>query len=62
MAVFGRIGLWMSRTWMGTKTQGVLMSVFEACRRHAGSVLDHVSLTLRAFGNPSSIEPLPHTR
>jgi transposase len=40
-----------NRTRAGADTQQALMSVFETCRRHARSVLDHVSLTLRAFGN-----------
>ncbi len=40
-----------NRTGAGSDTQQALMSVFETCRRHARSVLDHVSLTLRAFGN-----------
>ena len=40
-----------NRTWAGARTQGVLMSVFETVRRHARSVLEHVSLTLRACGN-----------
>jgi transposase len=40
-----------NRTRAGADAQQTLMSVFETCRRHARSVLDHVSLTLRAFGN-----------
>ena len=40
-----------NRTAAGAEAQGVLMSVFETCRRQAHSVVDHVSQTLRAFGN-----------
>jgi transposase len=40
-----------NRTKIGAKAQGILMSVFETCRRHLRSALDHVSQTLRAFGN-----------
>jgi transposase len=40
-----------NRTTAGARAQGVLMSVFETCRRQALSVVDHVSLTLRWFGN-----------
>ena len=40
-----------NRTDAGAKAQGVLMSVFETCRRQALSVVDHVSQTLRWFGN-----------
>ena len=40
-----------NRTRAGADAHQALMSVFETCRRHARSVLDHVSLTLRAFGN-----------
>jgi transposase len=40
-----------NRTWVGAKAQSVLMSVLETCRRQSRSVLDHVSQTLRAFGN-----------
>ena len=40
-----------NRTRTGADAQQALMSVFETCRRHARSVLDHTSLTLRAFGN-----------
>src|SRR5262249_51890543 len=40
-----------NRTRAGADAQQALMSVFETCRQHARSVLEHVSLTLRAFGN-----------
>ena len=40
-----------NRTAAGAKAQGVLMSVFETCRRQVHSVVDHVSQTLRWFGN-----------
>ena len=40
-----------NRTAAGASAQGVLMSVFETCRRQAHSVVDHVSRTLRWFGN-----------
>jgi transposase len=40
-----------NRTAAGAQAQGVLMSVLETCRRQAHSALDHVSRTLRAFGN-----------
>src|SRR5207244_7289069 len=40
-----------NRTPAGSKAQGVLMSVLETCRRQARSVVDHVSQTLRSFGN-----------
>lgn len=40
-----------NRTRAGADAQQALMSVFETCRRHARPVLDHLSLTLRAFGN-----------
>src|SRR6185295_370922 len=40
-----------NRTAAGAKAQGVLMSVFETCRRLARSAVDHVSQTLRRFGN-----------
>jgi hypothetical protein len=38
-----------NRTVAGARAQGVLMSVFETCRRQARSVVDHVSRTLRWF-------------
>ncbi len=47
-----------NRTWVGADAQGVLMSVFETCRRHARSALDFVSLTLRSFGNRSLQRPV----
>ncbi|HVK07444.1 MAG TPA: IS66 family transposase [Gemmataceae bacterium] len=40
-----------NRTAAGAGAQGVLMSVFETCRRQAQSAVDHVSRTLRWFGN-----------
>lgn len=40
-----------NRTTAGARAQGALMSVFETCRRQALSVVDHVSRTLRWFGN-----------
>jgi transposase len=40
-----------NRTPAGATAQGVLMSVLETCRRHARSAVDHVSRTLRWFGN-----------
>jgi transposase len=40
-----------NRTRAGADAQGILMSVFQTCRRHARSALDYLSLTLRAFGN-----------
>ncbi|HEY1187598.1 MAG TPA: IS66 family transposase [Gemmata sp.] len=40
-----------NRTATGVRAQGVLMSVFETCRRRPLSVVNHVSQTLRAFGN-----------
>jgi transposase len=46
-----------NRTRAGADAQGVLMSVFETCRRHARSALDYVSLTLRAFGNRALKRP-----
>ena len=40
-----------NRTATGAKAQGVLMSVLETCRRRAQAAVDHVSRTLRWFGN-----------
>lgn len=40
-----------NRTPAGSRGQGILMSVFETCRRQVRSALDHVSETLRCFGN-----------
>lgn len=40
-----------NRTERGARSQGVLMSVRETSRRQACSTLDHLSQTLRAFGN-----------
>ena len=47
-----------NRTAAGAKAQGVLMSVFETCRRQTLSVVDHVSRTLRWFGNRLLPRPL----
>ena len=40
-----------NRTVAGANAQGVLMSVLETCRRQTRSVVDHLSQTLRSFGN-----------
>lgn len=40
-----------NRTAAGARAQGVLMSVFETCRRQAHAVVDYVSQSLCAFGN-----------
>lgn len=40
-----------NRTRIGADAQGILMSVFETCRRHARPVLEFVSENLRAWGN-----------
>jgi transposase len=47
-----------NRTAAGAQAQGVLMSVFETCRRQTLSVVDHVSRTLRWFGNRLLPRPL----
>ena len=47
-----------NRTAAGAQAQGVLMSVFETCRRQTLSVVDHVSQTLRWFGNRLLPRPL----
>ena len=47
-----------NRTTAGAQAQGVLMSVFETCRRRALSVVNHVSRTLRWFGNRLLPRPL----
>ncbi len=47
-----------NRTPVGARAQGVLMSVFETCRRQALSVVDHVSRTLRWFGDQFLPRPL----
>lgn len=47
-----------NRTAVGANAQGVLMSVFETCRRQTLSVVDHVSRTLRWFGNRLLQRPL----
>jgi transposase len=47
-----------NRTEVGAKAQGVLMSVFETCRRQTLSIVDHVSRTLRWFGNRLLPRPL----
>lgn len=46
-----------NRTRLGADAQGVLMSVFQTCCRHARSMLDFVSLTLRSFGNRALQRP-----
>jgi transposase len=40
-----------NRTAAGATAQGVLMSVFETCRRQAQCLVDYVSQSLCAFGN-----------
>jgi transposase len=40
-----------NRTERGARHQAALMSVLETCHRQARSTLDHLSQTLRAFGN-----------
>lgn len=47
-----------NRTAAGAHAQGVLMSVLETCRRQTHSVVDHVSRTLRWFGNRLLPRPL----
>ena len=47
-----------NRTAAGARAQGVLMSVFETCCRQTLSVVDHVSRTLRWFGNRLLPRPL----
>jgi transposase len=47
-----------NRTAVGARAQGVLMSVFETCRRQTLSVVDHVSRTLCWFGNRFLPRPL----
>src|SRR5262249_41541093 len=47
-----------NRTTAGARAQGILMSVFETCRRQALSTVDHVSRTLRWFGNRLLSRPL----
>lgn len=47
-----------NRTDAGARAQGALMSVFETCRRQALSVVDHVSRTLRWFGNRLLTRPV----
>jgi transposase len=46
-----------NRTWVGAHAQEVLMSVLETCKRTGLSVLEFVSQTLRAFGNPNLSRP-----
>jgi transposase len=48
-----------NRTAAGARAQGVLMSVFETCRRRTLSVVDHVSQAVRWFGNRLVPGPLP---
>jgi transposase len=47
-----------NRTDAGARAQGVLMSVFETCRRQARSVVDHISRALRRFGSRLLPRPL----
>lgn len=46
-----------NRTWAGARAQGVLLSVWETCRRQTRSALDFVSQTLRSFR--SRVLPTP---
>ena len=46
-----------NRTAAGAKSQSILMSVMETCRRGTRSVIDYLAGTLRAFGN--SLTPRP---
>jgi len=47
-----------NRTWVGAHAQEVLMSVLQTCTRAGRSVLEFVSQTLRAFGNPRLPRPI----
>lgn len=47
-----------NRTAAGAHAWGVLMSIFDACRCHTRSAVDHVSRTLRWFGNRLLLRPL----
>jgi len=47
-----------NRTRVGADAQGILMSVFETCRRRARSALEFVSDNLRAWGNPLLRAPM----
>jgi transposase len=47
-----------NRTAAGANAQGVLMSVFETCRRHTRSAVEHVSRTLCWFGNQFLLRPM----
>lgn len=47
-----------SRTAIGARAQSVLMSVIETARRHARSVIDHLSETLRRYGNRFAPQPV----
>lgn len=47
-----------SRTWDGARAQGVLMSVLQTCKQQGHAVLDFLSQTLRAFGNPLLPRPV----
>ena len=57
-AVVNRKAWGGNRTPAGAKARGVLTSVFEACRRQTLAVVDHVSETLRWFGNRLLPRPL----
>jgi transposase len=46
-----------NRTTLGAKAQEILMSVMETCRRQTRSVVDHLSQTLRWFGNHTLPKP-----
>jgi transposase len=46
-----------NRTTVGAKAQGIVMSVIETCHRRALSALDHISQTLRWFGNRLLTKP-----
>lgn len=47
-----------NRTAAGSRAQGVLMSVLETVRRTSRSVVDYVSVSLRAFGNRLLTRPV----
>lgn len=50
-----------NRTWAGARSQEVLTSVLETCRRAGHSALDFVSQSLRPFGTPPSAARRPFT-
>ena len=47
-----------NRTALGAKAQSVLMSVMETARRHARSAIDHLSQTLRSYGDRFAPRPV----